>query len=832
MSALESILHAEPPAPMPTAAGPRPDSSNAPSDVMAPTSILQSQPERNETLVADKAITEDAVLDQAQTPDGTGNINSITTSVRRNASGSVSSVYSGNKIRHLKKEDGIPLWRKDIQYEFLKLILYDKTRCFTKQSDGTGGHTFADVYVDAMAKSSKCSKILKEKLLVDMEGAISMAMVCLLVNVGRMNTTLNFFPEMRAQLRTYHSIPALQARQDPNAYKQLQDAPRLKSILKGATEDEPQPSTLDDVKLASKPRTNPVNLIFILAQFAPKISETHFVAPRDFYDLVMRPTLSSTSRARAFLWLIWWYLESDFSLADTQRNPFGAGQYGEGEEGTGVLPLKVPTLESLTEEQAALENIDTDDEQLFGEVKRKERIAILASEPSPAMTALTRARKEKGLGQGYKSEDEGSESGWWKNGDTKSVTSAMQHAYGPENDSTHTRTPSPVPGRISDAKPTAAMPSDMRITTLLNDEETPSRASSPLPTPQASSKKGPGPGRGNWRRTKNKDSDEPHAARSISREASHQVPLLPSTPYGFVSQRVEPAKPTPGLPGPSTNPSAPAQPSRTSFGTFPSPVARTDQHVPTPSYQAQKRNRGVTQHQSALINHRKQQIEYTLDRRIRQVHHRAREVREDEGAIFRTWKRIRLMPVEYDSEVEGIKIRKAREKGEKDEDLRKMEGKGGDEVEAKKPRVLMAGFVPSEGENVDLGEEVKSVGSSLRRCRRRLERWESSGMMAMAVGNARRRWQDGAIERDRGRGRRRLDLDADGVEYAESGARRGAQSGVAGRGHAHGFAAHTGGGHTNGALKGTEGHHDDEQVYADYAEMSEDDEDDEMVDEE
>ncbi|KAK6429742.1 hypothetical protein LTR95_014110, partial [Oleoguttula sp. CCFEE 5521] len=616
---------------------------------------------------------------------------------------------------------------------------------------------------------------------------------------------------------------------DPNAYKQLQDAPRLKSILKGATEDEPQPSTLDDVKLASKPRTNPVNLIFILAQFAPKISETHFVAPRDFYDLVMRPTLSSTSRARAFLWLIWWYLESDFSLADTQRNPFGAGQYGEGEEGTGVLPLKVPTLESLTEEQAALENIDTDDEQLFGEVKRKERIAILASEPSPAMTALKRARKEKGLGLGYKSEDEGSESGWWKNGDTKSVTSAMQHAYGPDNDSTHTRTPSPVAGRTSDVRPTTTMPSDMRINTLLNDDETPSRASSPLPTPQASSKKGPGPGRGNWRRTKNKDSDDPHAARSISREASHQVPLLPSTPYGFVSQRVEPAKPTSALPGPSTNPSAPAQPSRTSFGAFPSPVARTDQHVPTPSYQAQKRNRGVTQHQSALINHRKQQIEYTLDRRIRQVHHRAREVREDEGAIFRTWKRIRLMPTEHDSEEETIKIRKAREKGEKDEDLRKMEGKAGEEGEVRKPRVLMAGFVPSEREDVDLGEEVKSVGSSLRRCRRRLERWESSGMMAMAVGNARRRWQDGAIERDRGRGRRRFDLDADGVEFAEGAARRGAQSGVAGRGHAQGTAAHAGGGHSNGTTKGQEGH--DDEVYADYAEMSEDDEDEEMVDE-
>lgn len=222
---------------------------------------------------------------------------------------------------------------------------------------------------------------------------------------------------MRAQLRTYHSIPALQAHQDPNAYKQLQDAPRLKSILKGATEDEPQPSTMEDVKAASIPRTNPVNLIFVMSQYAPKISEVHFPAPRDFFDLVMRSSLSSASRAKAFLWLIWWYLESDFSAADSQRNPFGPGQYGEGEEDTDVLPLKVPTLESLTEEQAEKENVDTEEEKHFGEVKRKERIAILASEPSPAMTALKRARKEKGLTTGHgvhASDDEGSEAGFYR----------------------------------------------------------------------------------------------------------------------------------------------------------------------------------------------------------------------------------------------------------------------------------------------------------------------------------------------------------------------------------------------------------------------------------
>jgi len=223
------------------------------------------------------------------------------------------------------------------------------------------------------------------------------------------------FPEMRAQLRTYHSIPALQAHQDPNAYKQLQDAPRLKSILKGATEDDPQPSTMEEVRARQRPRTNPVNLVFVMSQYAPKISETHFNPPRDFFDLVMRGSLSSASRARAFLWLIWWYLESDFGYEDSQANPFGKGQLDDSDESTDLLPLKVPSLESLTEEQAALENVDTEEEERFGEVKRKERIAILASEPSPAMTALKRARKEKGLFSardvGRGSDDESVEAG-------------------------------------------------------------------------------------------------------------------------------------------------------------------------------------------------------------------------------------------------------------------------------------------------------------------------------------------------------------------------------------------------------------------------------------
>jgi Ino eighty subunit 1 len=103
------------------------------------------------------------------------------------------SIYSGNKVKHLKKDDGEPLWRKDIQYDFLKAIFDDDRKVFTNsyEPDNIGKQTFSDLYIDAMARSSKTSKILRDKLLSDNEPAKNMAMVCLLVNLGRMNTTLN-----------------------------------------------------------------------------------------------------------------------------------------------------------------------------------------------------------------------------------------------------------------------------------------------------------------------------------------------------------------------------------------------------------------------------------------------------------------------------------------------------------------------------------------------------------------------------------------------------------------------------------------------------------------
>ncbi|KAH8887364.1 INO80 chromatin remodeling complex Ies1-like protein [Thozetella sp. PMI_491] len=282
------------------------------------------------------------------------------------------------KIRHLKKEDGEPLWRKDIQYDFLKAVFSDEQNVFTNsyESGKLGKQCFADLYIDTMSRSTKTSKVLRDKLLSDREAAKGMAMVCLLVNIGRMNTTLNFFPEMRAQLRTYHAIPSLQAHQDPHAYKQLQDAPRLKSILKGGAEDRREPQSLDDIKAQNVPRTNPVNLLFVICQSATKIAELHFPPGREFHDLIMKTNLSSRSRARAFLWLMWFYLESDFTEEGCDENPFGPGV----DYGVDVANQGVPRLDPMTKEEEALENQDPQEEVDFGFAKQKTRAKIIEAD--------------------------------------------------------------------------------------------------------------------------------------------------------------------------------------------------------------------------------------------------------------------------------------------------------------------------------------------------------------------------------------------------------------------------------------------------------------------
>jgi Ino eighty subunit 1 len=97
----------------------------------------------------------------------------------------------------LKKNDGEPLLREDIQYDFLQALFSDQNIVFSDQSHlhpNSGKPpqkvTFSTLYVNALLQSTKLSRVLKEKMINHERFALEFAKIAMLVNVGRINTTM------------------------------------------------------------------------------------------------------------------------------------------------------------------------------------------------------------------------------------------------------------------------------------------------------------------------------------------------------------------------------------------------------------------------------------------------------------------------------------------------------------------------------------------------------------------------------------------------------------------------------------------------------------------
>lgn len=93
----------------------------------------------------------------------------------------------------IKKDEGQALSRRDIQYDFLHSIFFDAQRVFTNPfatSESDAKVTFRDLYVQALVQSPRCSRALKDKLQEKPEFGTDFAMISLLANVGRVNTTM------------------------------------------------------------------------------------------------------------------------------------------------------------------------------------------------------------------------------------------------------------------------------------------------------------------------------------------------------------------------------------------------------------------------------------------------------------------------------------------------------------------------------------------------------------------------------------------------------------------------------------------------------------------
>ena len=385
---------------------------------------------------------------------------------------------------------------------------------------GAAKLTFKELYIEALLNSSKCTKSMRDKILADEEYAEDFAKVCLLVNVGRINTTLAFYPEMKTVLRSYHPLPSMQ--NNENTRRNMQDAPRMKSLLKGVLIDterpapptagpsagqpikaqkpnalsEEAPSDFKEVikrfRAGTVPPTSVVTLIFLLSLHANEVTDMHFPVPHDshslFYPHADHP-LPSKQRANAFMWILYHYLEGPATqppgelsnpfddetslnaakeaadayanLTDEERkkrvnqpwkgiiNPEWqkwkqAQEQSSAEEGakkeaekdgdvsmeaddsevkqesdvkeeekeppSHLHRLLVPTLQVVSREEAAKENVDTEEEIRWGKQMQSERAAFLAkfqeeeaaknaaSAGSPAPSAGTGTGKGRRIG--------------------------------------------------------------------------------------------------------------------------------------------------------------------------------------------------------------------------------------------------------------------------------------------------------------------------------------------------------------------------------------------------------------------------------------------------
>jgi len=209
---------------------------------------------------------------------------------------------------------------------------------------------------------------------------------------------------MKTALRTYHPVPSLQ-KTDGNA----QDAPRIKNCLKAALLPSElkaaPPSTPDEVltKLVShliyldhrsiltrtrglanahQPVSSTLYLYLLITQplvpsvleFPPRLitlfpqplSTVHFDGSLNFLDLFLPNThIASATRGKAFLWLLFHYLE-----ADHPPNPFD-DQYSLRHPG------RVPLLRPLNSTEYSRENVDTAQEILWGNMMSGQRNLFL-----------------------------------------------------------------------------------------------------------------------------------------------------------------------------------------------------------------------------------------------------------------------------------------------------------------------------------------------------------------------------------------------------------------------------------------------------------------------
>ncbi|WAQ86172.1 hypothetical protein PtA15_6A804 [Puccinia triticina] len=222
--------------------------------------------------------------------------------------------------------------RKDIQYDLMSNILF-----------------------------SKAAKSTVRQLDNNPQWATNFCIASFLINIGRINTTVAFYPELRAYMRTYHPVPCLQ--KDEYCRTNLQDAPRIKTMLKSCqlpSEFNNKPKSLPDIAkrsaLGYRPPTTVVNLIFELFGVEPYVSMKYFPEGFVLHDLFSPNTIPTKIRAYAFLWLMHHFLEDPSAITNFQHE-------------SKIEAFQIARLEDIQPDSSlgdSPENVDTPEEIKWG----------------------------------------------------------------------------------------------------------------------------------------------------------------------------------------------------------------------------------------------------------------------------------------------------------------------------------------------------------------------------------------------------------------------------------------------------------------------------------
>ncbi|KAF7319978.1 hypothetical protein MKEN_00781700 [Mycena kentingensis (nom. inval.)] len=309
--------------------------------------------------------------------------------------------YLSRKALPIKRGDAEPLTRVDVQYDLLKHIFDNTQAVFHSPTQKDKLVTFKQLYLDALYHSTKCSKVLKDKMVGGIAATLALVhlrldRVALVRRRVRKDIALDqrredkyhpsFLPgneDSAAHLpscpvrdscfRKLASLCATARRSLQKSDGNYQDAPRIKNCLKAALLASEYrivpPSTPDEILAKRKsgqcPPTSVVNLIFVLSNHAGPYTNVHFDGTISFLDLFLPKPFHSQDRARAFLWLMFNYLEDSETL-----NPFDDA-YSLANRG------KAPKIQRLTPEEHALQNVDPPDEIEWGKTMTNTRNTFL-----------------------------------------------------------------------------------------------------------------------------------------------------------------------------------------------------------------------------------------------------------------------------------------------------------------------------------------------------------------------------------------------------------------------------------------------------------------------